>query len=62
MKKGKDFVKDFSKNLIHRMVKNDSAEWPPNCAVFAYQPVRPCQKKARDNQTEHTEEDGTSSV
>ena len=45
MKREKEFVKDFSKNLIHRIVENDSAGWPPNCTAFAYQPVRPCKKR-----------------
>lgn len=40
----KELVKDFPKNLIHRMVEQDSAGWPPHCATFAYQPVRPCKK------------------
>ena len=47
MKKGKELVKDFSKNLIHRMVKKDSAGWPPHCATFAYQPVRPCRENSQ---------------
>lgn len=46
MKREKEFVKDFSKNLIHRMVEKDSAGWPPNCTAFAYQPVRPSEKKS----------------
>lgn len=41
----KELVKDFPKNLIHRMVEQDSAGWPPHCATFAYQPVRPCKKR-----------------
>ena len=27
----KELVKDFPKNLIHRMVEQDSAGWPPHC-------------------------------
>lgn len=44
MKKEKEMLKSLSRNLIHRMVKRDSTGWPPNCAVFAYQPVRPHKK------------------
>ena len=57
MNKEKELVKDFSKNLIHRMVERDSAGWPPNCSVFAYQPVRPCRKKGQEEQEKCAEED-----
>lgn len=57
MKKEKELVKDFPKNLIHRMVEQDSAGWPPHCATFAYQPVRPCKKRDRSSQGGHVVED-----
>lgn len=47
MKKEKELLKDLSKNLIHRMVEKDSAGWPPHCATFAYQSVRPCRGNSR---------------
>lgn len=50
MKKEKDFVKGFSKELISRMVAKDSTRWPPDCTMFAYQPVRPRLEKAKDDQ------------
>ena len=51
MKKEKDFVKGFSKELISRMVAKVSTRWPPDCTMFAYQPVRPQQEKAKDYRT-----------
>ena len=57
MKREKEFVKDFSKNLIHRIVEKDSAGWPPNCTAFAYQPVRPCRKRNHADQSERSAED-----
>lgn len=46
MKKEKDLIKGFSKKLINRMMEKDSTGWPPDCTLFAYQPVRPSKKKS----------------
>ena len=57
MKKEKDLIKDFSKKFIKRMVEKDSTGWPPDCTLFAYQPVRPCRKKNRDDQGKYVVKD-----
>lgn len=62
MKRKSEIVKDLSKNLIHHMMDKDSTGWPPNCAAFAYQPVRPCQKSVQDNWAEHAEKDSADIV
>lgn len=41
-----EMMKSVSQALIQRMVERDSAGWPPNCAVFAYQPVRPQKRES----------------
>ncbi len=51
--KKKELLKNIPKNLIHHMVETDSTGWPPHCSTFAYQPVRPHQKKLQHNQTEY---------
>lgn len=34
-------VKNLSKKLASAMIANDSDEWPPDCIIFTYQPIRP---------------------
>ena len=34
-------IENLSRNITSKMIKRDSTGWPPDCALFAYQPVRP---------------------
>ena len=57
MKKEKDFAKDFSKELISRMVAKDSTS-----TMFAYQPVRPRQEKDCNKHSEITNVDDVKNI
>lgn len=34
-------MKNFTRKLANIMIDDDLEGWPPDCSVFAYQPVRP---------------------
>lgn len=40
-----EIIKDVSKRLISTIIQHDITGWPPDCAMFAYQPVRPASKE-----------------
>lgn len=44
MNRPKEIIKDVSKQLVTNMIKHDITGWPPDCLMFAYQPVRPTDK------------------
>lgn len=47
MNNPKEIVKDVSRQLAANMIKHDSTGWPPDCLMFAYQPIRPtCNENA----------------
>lgn len=37
----KNIIKNIVKKVTTSAVSNSSAEWPPTCLMFAYQPMRP---------------------
>lgn len=41
MKKQKKFFEGMTKQVVKKIVDQEVCEWPPQCAVFYYQPVRP---------------------
>lgn len=41
MNNPKEIIKDVSKQLATSMIKHDMTGWPPDCLMFAYQPLRP---------------------
>lgn len=41
MNNPKEIIKDASKQLVTNMIKHDITGWPPDCLMFAYQPIRP---------------------
>lgn len=41
MKTNKEMINNLSRNIVSKMIKKDSTGWPPDCSVYAYQPVRP---------------------
>lgn len=44
MEKTKTKVSKVLNGLAKRMINADAREWPPECMVFMYQPVRPQRK------------------
>lgn len=50
----KEIIKDVSKQLATNMIKHDMTGWPPDCLMFAYQPIRPIQQI--DNIERHAHE------
>lgn len=45
MNNPKEIIKDVSKQLATSMIKHDMTGWPPDCLMFAYQPIRPIPQK-----------------
>ena len=45
MKKQKKFFEDMTKQVVKKIVDQEVYEWPPQCAVFYYQPVRPSKEE-----------------
>lgn len=41
MKKNNPKIEKAMKKLVKKMVDSELYEWPPQCATFYYQPVRP---------------------
>lgn len=41
MKKQGKIIESMTKRVIKKIVDQEVCEWPPQCAVFYYQPVRP---------------------
>ncbi len=41
MKKHNKKVTALLKSAVKAMIGHDSDEWPPECAIFIYQPVHP---------------------
>lgn len=41
MKKQKNIIEGMTKRVIKKIVDQEVCEWPPQCAVFYYQPLRP---------------------
>ena len=41
MKKNNTRMEKAMKKLVKKMVDSELYEWPPQCATFYYQPVRP---------------------
>ena len=41
-----DKVKKTVTALVNHMIEGDTYEWPPTCALFTYQPVRPYDNEA----------------
>lgn len=41
MKKNNPEIEKAMKKLVKKMVDSELYEWPPQCATFYYQPVRP---------------------
>lgn len=48
MKKNKSRIEALAKKVVEKMVNSELYEWPPQCATFYFQPVRP--HKTRMNQ------------
>lgn len=44
----KEKMSALAKQLANAMIEHDSDEWPPDCIIFTYQPVRPT---SSDNST-----------
>lgn len=49
MKKNNPKIEKAMKKVVKKMVDSELYEWPPQCATFYYQPVRP-----RKNITDET--------
>lgn len=45
MKKQKKIIEDMTKQVVKKIVDQEVCEWPPQCAVFYYQPIRPSKKR-----------------
>ena len=45
MKKQKNIIEGMTKQMVQKIVDQEVCEWPPQCAVFYYQPMRPSDKK-----------------
>lgn len=45
MKKHENIIEGMTKRVIRKIVDQEVYEWPPQCAVFYYQPVRPLKEK-----------------
>lgn len=43
MEKIKAAANSILKTMVNTMIDIDASEWPPSCAFFAYQPIRPKQ-------------------
>lgn len=41
MKKNNPKIEKAMKKVVEKMVDSELYEWPPQCATFYYQPVRP---------------------
>lgn len=41
MEKAKEKMKNLTRKLANIMIDDDVDGWPPECTIFAYQPVRP---------------------
>ncbi len=46
MKKQKKIIEDMTKQIVKKIVIHEVCEWPPQCAVFYYQPIRPSKENA----------------
>lgn len=53
MEKHTEKMKSLASTLINAMIDHDSDEWPPVCALFAYQPQHPA-SISQDTSTENT--------
>lgn len=54
MKKQKIFFEGMTKQVVKKIVDQEVCEWPPQCAVFYFQPVRPL-KERRDRPANKSE-------
>lgn len=45
MKKQIKIIESMTKQVVKKIVDHEVCEWPPQCAVFCYQPVRPSKVK-----------------
>lgn len=41
-------VKSILSNMVSTMIEGDTREWPPECPLFLYQPVRPCVREKKE--------------
>ncbi len=48
MKKQKKIIEGMTKRVIKKIVDQEVCEWPPQCGVFYYQPVRPSKEKREE--------------
>ena len=45
MEKATEKLKDLTRKLVKGMIDEEVDGWPPECTVFAYQPMRPCREE-----------------
>lgn len=45
MKKQEKIIEGMTKRVIKKIIDQEVYEWPPQCAVFYFQPVRPLIEK-----------------
>lgn len=49
MKKHEIEIHNLLKNVVDKAIEHEAGEWPPECALFFYQPERPARELTREN-------------
>lgn len=44
MKKKSKNIEETMKKVVNKLADSELYEWPPQCATFLYQPLRPCSR------------------
>ena len=45
MQKAAEKLKNLTRKIVDDMIDEEVEGWPPECTVFAYQPMRPCREE-----------------
>lgn len=49
-------AKKVLSSLVNAMIDHDNEEWPPECIMFTYQPVRPLRGRTVDADSDDKEQ------